>query len=103
MRLLHPRRAVAQTKKAEMSRIETTVCHECEKQIVIPTVSPCGESDKLTGIWLSTMDENDNFESIGALCVECAFRLCDEGKISLGFAGGRLGNLENWEAILSRK
>ena len=80
--------------------LQTESCYKCGKQTVVPTVSPCRESDKLTGMWLSRMDEDFNEKTIGVLCKDCAFKLCDEGKVSLGFSGGLLGNLANWDAIL---
>jgi len=81
--------------------VDIKPCHNCGKQTIVPTVSPCRESDKLTGMWLSQMDEDFGEEKIGVLCADCAFKLCDEGKVSLGFSGGRLGNLENWDAWIN--
>lgn len=83
-----------------MSDLETVNCWNCGKKIVLPRVSPCRNSKQITGIWLSSMNEELEEKTIGGLCVDCAFKLCDDGKVSLGFSGGRLGDLEKWDAIL---
>ena len=56
---------------------------------------------KLTGMWLKRMGEDYGQETVGVLCRDCAFKMCDDGKVSLGFGGGLLGNLDNWEAVLT--
>ena len=82
---------------------EQHACWKCGKQTVVARVSPCREREKLTGMWLHSMDEDFIEHVIGVLCMDCAFKLCDEGKIMLGFSGGRLGNLDNWGATLEVK
>jgi len=79
--------------------LEEHSCENCKKTTVVARISPCRESEKLTGMWLTYMDEDFRMHTVGVLCKDCAFKLCDEGKISLGFSGGYLSNLDNWEAI----
>ena len=82
------------------SDLEVQKCWNCHKEVVVAKVSPCRNNDKLTGIWLTRYDEeSQSFPNVGVLCRECAF----SGKFDLGFSGGRLKNLENWEAILNIK
>ena len=86
-----------------MAVLETHTCENCGKPTVVARISPCDEPDKLTGMWLQRFDwETQDFPVIGVLCRECVFKLCDEGKVSLGFSGGYLNNLANWEAILEK-
>ena len=86
-----------------MSCLETQKCWKCAKETVVPRVSPCSENDKLTGMWLITIGNDYGGKNIGVLCKECAFKLCDENKVMLGFCGGLIGNLDNWEAVLLQK
>ena len=83
-----------------MSVLETHDCWNCQKPTVVARITPCNQSDKLTGMWLSRMSNDFGEKTIGVLCKECAFTLCDAEKVMLGFGGGRLGNLANWDAIL---
>lgn len=80
--------------------LETHPCENCGKQTVVARISPCSEPDRLTGMWLRRMDEDSGIHSVGVLCVDCAFKLCDENKVALGFSGGKLGNLDLWEACV---
>jgi len=81
--------------------LETRNCENCGKETVVARISPCSEPSKLTGMWLIRMDEFFNEKTVGVLCKDCAFKMCDDGKVSLGFGGGLLGNLDNWEAVLT--
>ena len=85
-----------------MAVLEKHRCLNCKKETVVARVSPCDEPEKLTGMWLSEMDDFYTEKTVGVLCADCAFKLCDEGKVTLGFSGGLLGNLDNWSALLSR-
>lgn len=76
-----------------MDRLETLRCLECDKEIKVPLTQPYKGEEKPTGFVLDDMDEDYNTHYLGAICHECAFRLCEEGKVAL--AGG--GGLE-WDA-----
>ena len=80
--------------------LEQHRCQNCKKNTIVSRISPCPKDEipKLTGMWFTYMDEDFRVHNMGVLCKDCAFRLCDEGKISLGFSGGLIGNLDNWEA-----
>ena len=83
------------------SGFRTRNCKNCGKETVVARVSPCSEPGKLTGMWLYRMSEDFGQETVGVLCKDCAFKMCVDGKVSLGFCGGRGGNLDNWEALLT--
>jgi len=81
-------------------------CIRCHKVVLVPRVVPCENRFFLNAIWISRMDENYKERTVGALCFECAFeremgtevlRGCT---VSLGFCGGRIGDLDNWDGLL---
>lgn len=78
--------------------LENHKCYFCKKEVTVARISPCRTPEKLTGIWLRYMDEDYNEKTVGVVCKECAFS--KDHKLNLGFSGGRLGNLDNWEAYL---
>jgi hypothetical protein len=71
-----------------MDKLETLRCIECDKEIKIPLVQPYKGKEKPTGFVLDDIDEDQNSHYMGAICHDCAFRLCNEGKIALGGGGG---------------
>jgi hypothetical protein len=42
------------------------------------------------------MDQDFNNHVIGVVCKDCMFD--DKNKLMLGFCGGKLGAMDNWEA-----
>ena len=78
---------------------ETKPCYFCKKQTTVARVSPASEEIRktLTGCYLfSKMDQDFNNHVIGVVCKDCMFD--DKNKLMLGFCGGKLGAMDNWEA-----
>ena len=73
-------------------------CYECGKETIVSAVSPNPCSGELTGVWLRRMDEDQRIHNVGFLCQDCM--KFDNSKYSFGFSGGKLGNLDLWEAYL---
>ena len=85
-------------------------CTRCRKVVLIPSVTPCRNKHLLNGIWLTRMDENFRTHNVGYLCFECAFCLpwekstipsLDNAHFGLGFGGGKIGDLDLWEATIT--
>jgi len=51
-------------------------------------------------MWLISFTNDFGEKTIGVVCKDCAFSEEHKNELSLGFSGGRGGNLDNWEAIL---
>jgi len=84
-------------------------CKRCCKIVLVPRVTPCENRFFLNGIWLFSMDEAQREHTVGVLCFECGFEI-EMGKvilegcsISLGFCGGMIQDLDNWDAMIVPK
>jgi hypothetical protein len=55
------------------------------------------------------MDEDYREHTVGVLCFECAFEteigeeIFEDCTVSLGFCGGKIQDLDNWDAMIARK
>jgi hypothetical protein len=83
-----------------MSKIQMIIenCVECGKPVQTPQVLPYDGKEKQTGMPYH-QEGYDGFETeyLGLLCFDCANKLCNEGKIIIGYAGFPY----SWEATLS--
>lgn len=84
-------------------------CKRCHKLVLVPKVSPCQDSFFLNGIWVSSMEPDGRTHHFGFLCFECAFEtefeepMFEGLEFSMGFCGGEIQDLDNWDAIVYRK
>lgn len=81
-------------------KLQKEHCQSCGCEVKVTSVSP-NNNPQITGIWLRSMDSDFNHHNLGHLCKECASILCDLGEISLGFSGGYVDELDNWEALIT--
>jgi len=80
-------------------KLETHGCIECDKPTKVPMIQPYEGEEKPTGMTVDYMDEDQDTHILGVLCKECAFKLCDEGIVSIGYAGFP----HSWDACVSDK
>jgi len=86
-------------------------CTRCHKLVLVPRLVPCENRLFLNGIWVSAMDEDYQEHTIGVLCFECAFETemgqelepFEQYEVTLGFSGGKISDLDNWDAMITRK
>jgi len=81
-------------------------CWRCRKLVLVPNPTPCEEETRLllNGIWLSTMNRDCEEKTVGVLCFECAFIDSwngEEWDLTMGFCGGQIGHLDNWDALIT--
>lgn len=81
------------------SATERHKCSNCGKLVLVARVFPNRDAWLLSGIWLTSMDEDFRVHNVGWLCENCAFDLCHKGIVHLGFCGGNINDLDNWEAM----
>ena len=67
-------------------------CSICNKEVLIPWTIPYEGETKPTAMPLNHVDED---YSDRCICFECADKLCNEGKIMIGYAGFP----HSWEAV----
>jgi len=84
-------------------------CKRCHKLVLVPRVTPCENRFFLNGIWVSSMHEDCREHIVGALCFECAFetemgeKIFEGCEVTLGFCGGRIQDLDNWDALITHR
>ena len=78
--------------------LQINACIECDKEVKWPRILPYEGEEKPNGMIIDCYDENGNEHLLGVLCKECAFKLCDEGILGIGYAGFPW----SWSAVLTK-
>jgi len=68
--------------------LEFRGCLECGEFISVPRFEPYKGQMKPTGLWLTSMDEEQSIHTIGALCSKCADTLYEKEIIGFACGGG---------------
>ncbi len=66
--------------------LEKEHCMDCKTEIIVVRVSPDPESYNTTGMYAHLMTDDFDYEYLGAICNDCAYKAQSTGQASIGFS-----------------